>query len=141
ARLSSGTSGRRDTNSRSGGTATFRVAPAYLIPETGSKLKGSVGTGFKAPTLDQLYDSFPAFGFFANPNLKPETSLGYDFGFEQRLGDVGAGATWFHNDIKNLIAPNASFSTDINVGKAKTQGVEAFLAWNRNDVLSLRPDY
>ena len=57
--------------------------------------QGSVGTGFKPPTLAQLFQSFPAFGFFANPNLKPETSLGYDFGFEQTVLDE-AGAVRRH---------------------------------------------
>jgi len=56
---------------------TFRIAPALLIPETESKLKGSVGTGFKAPTLAELFQNFPSFNFFGNPNLKPETSIGY----------------------------------------------------------------
>ncbi len=48
-------------------------------------MKGSVGTGFKAPSLQQLFVSFPAFNFFANPNLKPEDSFGYDVGFEQAV--------------------------------------------------------
>ena len=52
----------------------------------GTRLKASVGTGFKAPTLADLFQNFPSFGFFANPNLKPETSTGYDAGFEQALG-------------------------------------------------------
>jgi vitamin B12 transporter len=46
-----------DANDQFGGATTFRVAPAFLIPETGTKLKGSIGTGFKAPTLDELYDN------------------------------------------------------------------------------------
>ena len=33
---------------------TWRTTAAYLIPETGSKLRGSAGTGGKAPTLFQL---------------------------------------------------------------------------------------
>ena len=74
---------RYDSNDQYGGHATFRVAPSYLIEATGTRLKASVGTGFKAPTLADLFQSFPAFGFFANPNLKPETSTGYDAGFEQ----------------------------------------------------------
>src|SRR5262249_31651983 len=125
------------------GQATFRVAPAYLIPETGSKLKGSVGTGFKAPTLDQLYDSFPAFGFFANPNLKPETSLGYDFGFEQSLWgkQVEFGATYFHNDISNLIQINNTFTTFVNIGQATTYGAETFLSYTPWVFLTLRADY
>src|SRR5438876_557919 len=71
---------RYDSYDRFGSKLTYRVAPALLIPETGTKLKGTVGTGFKGPTLNELFVSFPAFNFFANPNLKPETSLGYDLG-------------------------------------------------------------
>ena len=117
--------------------------PALVFGDT--KLKASIGSGFKAPSLEQLFESFPSFGFFANPTLKPETSIGYDAGVEQRFGDVlgafSGGATYFHNDIKNLIGDNASFTMDINIGKAMTQGVEAFLAWKASDTVSLRADY
>ena len=51
---------------------------------TDTKLKASVGTGFKAPTLSELYQDFPPF-FFANPNLQPESSTGCDVGIEQGL--------------------------------------------------------
>jgi vitamin B12 transporter len=134
---------RYDENDRFGGKLTYRIAPAYLIKETGTKLKASVGTGFKAPTLNQLFQSFPDFGFFANPNLKPESSLGWDLGFEQALaGDsLRFGATYFHNDIKNLIADNADFTTEINVGRAVTEGVESFVAYQALQTLSFRLDY
>ena len=123
-------SGRYDDNERFGGKATWRIAPAYLIPKTGTKLKGSYGTGFKAPSLTQLFVSFPAFNFFANPNLEPEESEGFDIGFEQSLAEerVRFGATYFHNDITNLIAANASFTSLENVGEATTEGVETFIA-------------
>ncbi len=142
-RLFNAVSLRYDDNDRFGSKATYRVAPAWLIPETGTKLKGSVGTGFKPPSLTELFVSFPAFNFFANPNLKPEESLGYDLGFEQAvLADrVRFGATYFHNDIDNLIAINASGTSDINIGKATTYGVESFLAYRPVDPLTLRGDY
>ena len=135
---------RYDGNSSFGGHTTWREAPTVLFG--GTKLKASVGTAFKAPSLAQLFQNTPAFGFFANPNLKPETSVGYDAGVEQSLtdvvgADISGGATFFHNDIKNLIKANASFTTDINIGKAMTEGVETFLAWKVNDTLSLRADY
>jgi vitamin B12 transporter len=134
---------RYDSNSQFGDKLTWRVAPAWLIPETGTKLKASIGTGFKAPSLEDLYESFPAFFFFANPNLKPETSLGYDIGFEEALagGRVHVGATYFHNAIKNLIADDPTFTTVINVGRATTRGVESFASWQVSDTLSLRADY
>ncbi|HEY1505453.1 MAG TPA: TonB-dependent receptor [Stellaceae bacterium] len=134
---------RYDSNSEFGDKATYRIAPATIVPETDTTFRGSIGTGFKAPSLDQLFDSFPAFGFFANPNLQPETSLGWDAGVEQKFLDrrASAGATYFHNDIKNLIADNDTFTTLINVGHATTYGVESFVAYKPWDVLSLRADY
>ncbi|WP_163220154.1 TonB-dependent receptor domain-containing protein, partial [Citrobacter freundii] len=85
---------------RFGDATTFRVAPAVLIPVTETKLKASYGSGFKAPTLNQLFVNFlPT--FVANPNLRPEKSTGYDVGFEQPVfnNKVRFGATYFHNDI------------------------------------------
>jgi vitamin B12 transporter len=132
---------RFDDNSNFGGKATWRIAPAYLIADTGTKLEGSVGTGFKAPTLSEMFQNFPSFGFYGNPNLQPESSLGYDLGFEQPLfGEaVRLGATYYHNNISDLI--NATFTTYVNVGKAETDGVEAFAAWQILPTLNLRADY
>jgi vitamin B12 transporter len=134
---------RYDSNDRFGDYTTYRIAPSFLIPETGTRLKASLGTGFKAPTLNELFVSFPAFFFFANPDLKPERSFGYDIGFEQDLKPWRArfGATWFHNDIRDLITENALFTTDINIGRATTQGLETFVAWRPLASLSLRGDY
>ena len=134
---------RYDSYDRFGGKLTYRIAPAVLIPETGAKLKGTVGTGFKAPTLNELFVSFPAFNFFANPNLKPETSLGYDLGFEQTLAKqtVTFGVTYFHNNITNLITPNATFTSNENIGHATTFGVESFAEYKPRDDLTLRANY
>lgn len=133
---------RHDENDQFGPATTFRVAPSYILPFTDTRLKGSVGTGFKAPTLSQLYQSFPAFNFFANPNLRPEESLGYDAGFEQPLGDrVLVGATYYRNDFTNLINTNASFTSNENVGKAVSYGAEAFVSVRFSETLSGRVDY
>jgi len=134
---------RYDSNDRFGGKLTYRFAPAYLIPESGTKLKASIGTGFKAPTLSQLFQSFPAFDFFANPNLKPESSVGWDAGFEQAaLNDsLRFGITYFHNNIKDLIADNADFTSYTNVGRAVTEGVESFLSYQPAATLTFSLDY
>ncbi len=134
---------RYDSYDTFGAKPTFRIAPALLIPETGSKLKGSVGTGFKAPTLAELFQNFPSFNFFGNPNLKPETSVGYDLGFEQTALEkrVQFGATYFHNDIDNLITINDTGTSFQNVGRATTYGFESFLAYKPWEPLTLRADY
>ena len=130
---------RRDDNDAFGDHETWRIAPAFLILETQTKLKASYGTGFHAPSLNELFD--PLSG---NPNLKPEESRGYDFGFEQSLWQkrVSFGATWFRNDIQNLIVfgPPPTFTFE-NIGRAKTHGVESFLTVQVTDRLQMRADY
>jgi len=134
---------RYDSYDTFGAQPTFRIAPTFQIPETGSRLKGSVGTGFKAPTLADLFQNFPSFNFFGNPNLKPETSTGYDLGFEQTFLEerVQLGATYFHNDIDNLITINDTGTSLQNVGEATTYGVESFLTYTPWEPLTLRADY
>lgn len=134
---------RYDDNDRFGGKTTYRLAPEFIVAQTGTTFKGSIGSGFKAPTLNQLFVSFPAFGFFANPDLKPESSVGYDAGFEQALFTqrLRFGATYFHNHIRDLIAANSTFSSDANVERATTYGVESFIAYTPLTQLTLRADY
>jgi vitamin B12 transporter len=141
-RLFTAVSLRQDHNDRFGDATTYRIAPALKFPETGTTLKGSVGSGFKAPSLTQLFVDFPAFNFFSNPDLKPEESTGYDIGFEQDIGSrVQIGATWFHNDIDNLIALSDSGTTNVNIGQAETYGVESFVAYRPWETVNLRADY
>jgi len=89
--------------------------------------------------LQQLYGTFGGNAF-----LKSETSFGYDVGVEQSLfdGAVTGGVTWFQNNIKNLIVsgPAPAFRL-MNVGRARTDGVESFIAWKALDTLTLRADY
>jgi vitamin B12 transporter len=134
---------RYDHYDRFGGKTTFRIAPAFLIPETDTKLKGSVGTGFNAPTLAELFQNFPSFNFFANPNLKPETSTGFDLGFEQALLEkrLQFGTTYFHNNIDNLISVNSTETSLENIGRATTYGVESFVTYTPWEPLTLRTDY
>ncbi len=125
---------------------TWRIAPTYIHRETGTRIKGSYGTGFKAPSLQQLYGEnfFGSIGTFkGNPDLRPETSRAWDIGFEQPLlGErLRFGATYFDIRIDDLIDYNSGFTSLINIDKAKTRGVEAFVALRPMDALSLRADY
>src|SRR5208282_2321652 len=114
-----------------GDHTTFRVAPVYLVPVTDTKLKASYGTGFKAPSLEDLYVNFLP-SFLANPNLKPEESSGWDAGFEQPIANdrFRFGSTYFRNDIRNLITtvptPTLFVDTLANVDVASTFGAETF---------------
>ncbi len=136
-------SARIDDNDRFGTAVTWRLAPVWRIAATGTIVRATFGTGFKSPTLSQLFVSFPAFGFFANPNLRPERSLGYDVGFEQPLagGRFAFGVTVFHNAITNLIDTNAAGDSLANIGRATTYGLESFLKVAATRDLTLRADY
>lgn len=130
---------RRDEHDDFGGKTTYRIAPSYFFPTTGTKLKASYGTGFKAPTMTQLFDN--SFGS-ANPNLQAEESKGFDIGFEQSvLGDkVNFGSTFFLNKIDNLINFDGSF-VYANIQSAKTWGFENFVTYSPIQALDFRADY
>jgi vitamin B12 transporter len=133
---------RYDDNDRFGGKLTYRFAPAYVIQESGTKLKASIGSGFKAPTLSEMFENFPPY-FYGNPNLKPESSVGWDAGVEQvaSSGSVELGVTYFRNRIRNLIDSNADDSSYANVGRARTDGIESYLAYRPGSGYSARLDY
>ena len=133
---------RYDDNSRFGDKVTYRFAPAWVMADTDTKLKASVGTGFKAPTLSELYQDFPPY-FFANPNLKPESSTGYDLGFEQGIvhAVLRVGVTWYYNHIRDLITTDVTGTTYANIGRATTQGIESFISYSPLKALTLRLDY
>ncbi len=138
--------GRIENHSAFGTAATFRTGAAYTLKETGTTVRASVGTAFKAPSLDQLYFDFPGFGFFANPNLKPERSLGYEAGVEQTLlsNRVKFGLTGFYNEVSDMIVVSscgAFCSTLANAAQARTQGFETFVQVSPVESVTLRVDY
>jgi vitamin B12 transporter len=130
-------------NAKTGNQAGYLELQSVIVPVTETRLKGSYGTGFKAPTLFELY-GVGDFGYVGNPKLAPETSTGYEVGFEQPLmnGRFKFGSTYFHNDITNLI--NNVFvpvNTYVNVGKARIYGSETFVEAKVTERLRLRADY
>jgi vitamin B12 transporter len=116
---------RVEDNSVYGTNWTERGSIAYLIREWGTRLRGSAGSGFRAPTFNELF--FPG---FSDPTLKPEESFAWDVGIDQKLWNnrIRLGLTYFHQEIKNLIAvvPIATppFVRGVNVGKTRSEGFE-----------------
>ncbi|MBI2416832.1 MAG: TonB-dependent receptor [Ignavibacteriales bacterium] len=54
--------------------------------------------------LDQLQAGGISYGVMGNPDLKPEKTIQYEFGFKQGFGDVlGADISFFYKDIRDLL--------------------------------------
>ena len=138
--LSVSLGGRLDDQEEYGDHETFRLTGSYTVDPSDSRFHGSLGTGFRAPSLYELYN--PDLG---NTDLKPEESRGWDFGVEQPLWDSRAviDLTYFHNTTKNLIHyegtwPNGRYE---NVSGASAKGLETSLTVDARENLSVRGTY
>ncbi len=123
--------GRAEDFGSAGIEETYRFTGAWRLPDTDTKLRASIGTGAKAPTLSErfLNTSFA----IGNPDLAIEKSRGFDFGADQRLldGKLTLSATYFRNDIKDLIEffdadgfGIGNPGTYDNIASARTKGLE-----------------
>lgn len=119
---------RWDVHSTFGTTVSPRFSGSYLVKETGTKFKASIGEGFRSPTLNELF--FPGFG---NPGLNPEKSVSYELGMEQHFlkGKGRFGITFFKTTFTDLIAfvptsdPDYPFGIKpVNIAKALSEGFE-----------------
>jgi len=124
-------SARFDANSATSNKTTYKAGMA-LHPADGLKISANYGTGFKAPSLNDLYFPADAFGTLGNPNLKPESSRGWDAGIAYNYSGAtftsGLSATWFDQRFTDLIVwvfnpVTFGFSPD-NLNAARTKGVE-----------------
>ncbi|OGR83903.1 MAG: hypothetical protein A2902_05380 [Elusimicrobia bacterium RIFCSPLOWO2_01_FULL_64_13] len=129
--------GRVDDHERFGSKTTYRFGSAYVFQPTSGKVKGTYGTGFKAPSLFQLHSAF------GDKDLRPEESIGWDVGLEQPFFDERAslGAAYFRNDFKDLIDFDPAASRYANTVNARSSGVEAFAQARPFGPLRVRLDY
>lgn len=113
------------------GTATtYRATAGYLHQETGTKIRGSYATGFRPPTINQLF--FPGFG---NTNLQPERNQSMDVGVDQYLlsNRLTLSAGYFWNRYRDMIVAQQSATVcgigpnfcAQNIGLVGTKGWEA----------------
>lgn len=123
---------RHDSVSSFTGETTWRLGAVYAIPELNLRLRASGGTAFNAPSL---FQRFGAIGttFRGNPALRPERSIGYEFGAEMDIPAFGVdrfstlGWTFFQSRVTDLINFNAPFNTLVNINRANLHGAE--LTW------------
>jgi outer membrane cobalamin receptor len=112
--------------------ANPRVAAAYLVRDGGgggvgaTRIHGTFGTGIRAPGGFEL-------AFTNNPKLRPEKTLSFDSGIEQRLFSdrMVFDATYFFNRFKDQIVvlggslSNLSSFVSDNLANSRAHGLEA----------------
>jgi vitamin B12 transporter len=88
-------------------------------------LRGAVGTGYRPPSIGELFDDF---GFFVgNPDLDPETSTSVEAGIDQVWANGAIlSATVFESRIDDLITfVSGAPSTLENIsGESRIRGIE-----------------
>lgn len=126
--------GRFNSHSEFGKETTWSSSLAWLLEETGTKFHTSYATGFRSPSLYELY------GPYGNADLDPETSSSFDIGFEQTAADstLTFGSTWFRNRTEDAI--DWSFTTFAygQISGIKTSGLESFINWQPNKDFSMK---
>ena len=112
--------GRVDDNSQFDTHGTYRIG-IVVDPRGVTRLRASLGTGFKEPTF---FENFAQGFVTGNPDLKPERSTSWEAGVDRSLagGRWTLGATFFDQHFRDLI--DFTGSTYFNVPGANSRGVE-----------------
>jgi vitamin B12 transporter len=124
-------SGRLDDYSDFEDATTWQLAGSYRITSR-LRLRGSVGTGSKTPTFTERYGFFEDF-FIGNPDLKPESSQGWEIGFDTNWQENrnSLSIVYFNQDLQDEIDgfvfdPTTFLFTAKNKDSdSKRQGIEA----------------
>ena len=133
---------RFDEHSIAGNEDSHRITSAYIIDDKSLKIKSSYGTGFRFPSLYEMF-----FVYAANSNsigaVKAENSKSFDIGFEKTFNNLGLklDATYFnikYHDVlegwKTGTSSGSNYTTQNMPGKVKSQGLEVLskLIINKN---------
>jgi vitamin B12 transporter len=139
--------GRQDDYSDFDDVFTWQLAASQHIGEK-LRLRASTGTGSKAPTFIERFGFYPDF-FVGNPGLKPETSKGWELGFEFELAAqaLTLGAAWFDQELEDEIdgfvfdPDTFLFTANNKSGKSKRSGLELTGFGKVTDSLTLNASY
>jgi outer membrane receptor for ferrienterochelin and colicins len=161
-------SARYDRNEQYGGQWSPKLYAVYRATDT-LTVKGGAITGYKAPSLRNSAPDFSSSSMggvsIGNPNLKPETSISYEFGLDYERNDLGlkTSAVAYQTDFDDKIVrspdflcrPNVictyngnaypahqyGYKETINVNKARVRGMELALDYSFTRNLTLRTNY
>ena len=145
-----GTFGSRfDDNSIAENEDSHRASLAYLFDDKLTKLKASWGTGFRYPSLYEMFFVY-ASNAKSLPNVKAENSRSFDFGIEKSFPDLNLDieATYFdikYDDVlegwKTGNSSGLNYTTQNMPGTVKSKGLELTSKFKLNDNLNFGLNY
>ncbi len=96
-------SARRDDYSDFDDAGTWQLSASYQLSPA-LRLRSSAGTGSKAPTFTERFGYFEDF-FIGNPDLKPESSSGWEIGLDSNWANdrYQLQLSWFDQDLQDEI--------------------------------------
>jgi vitamin B12 transporter len=105
---------------------TFNTSIGYQVTES-TQVSFSSGTGFKAPTFNDLY--YPLnWGYVGNKDLVSETSTSYEFSVKSQFNALSVAFNLYQTDIEDLIDWSGTDAdnnvTPINVDDVEIKGAE-----------------
>jgi iron complex outermembrane receptor protein len=117
-----------------GNEATWRIGSVYRLEKLGTLFRGGLGRSFRAPSYNDLFynEDTPPSKYIANPELRAQSSMGWDVGMEQKIGSAHTiEAVCFFNKIEDAIDSYFNPSGDkktytaVNLpGTTRTNGTE-----------------
>ncbi len=131
---------RRDLNDVFRDATSWNVAASWQLPDRDLRLRSAIGRATVNPDMFQQYGR--AGDYQGNPDLTPESSLGYEIGADLNMagGRGTVGATLFHSKIKDMISGEGD--TSINLpGTSTRKGFELTADVHLNDMIRLGADY
>jgi len=125
---------RYNHHSQYGNNTTFTFNPSYRL---GSKwrLFGSIASGFKAPSLYQLYSSY------GNIALEPEKAITYEAGVQQQGKNTAHRVVFFSRNLNNGLDFNYNTYQYFNLIEQQVSGLEYEGRWSPAKQVTLTGNY
>ena len=114
---------RLEDDDKYGSHTVGQAAVRYqILPLT--SIYANIGTAFKSPTLDELYNSWSG-----NTKLRPEESVSYEIGLDQKFNHgFSTGLSLYHTKVNDLIVNGPQYTLE-NLNEAIYQGIESYVQW------------
>lgn len=129
---------RFDEHSIAGDEDSHRITSAYIFDDKSLKIKSSYGTGFRFPSLYEMF-----FVYAANSDsigaVKAENSKSFDIGFEKNFEELGLKLDLTYFNIKYYdvleawqtgMSSGLNYTTQNMPGEVKSQGLEFLSSFN-----------